>query len=415
MRRPKQRPPNLDIADIFRAHGAAVRQKYPLTWAQLRAMRAIETCRTAVLGGHVDVCDRCGFQRPSYNSCRNRGCPKCQGLAQARWIAARKERVLPVAHFHVVFTLPSALRPLARHNPKQLYTLLLRAAANTLLTFGADPKRLGAQVGITAVLHTWTRELVLHPHVHCIVTAGGLSPDGQSWVHPRGRRDYLFPVRAMSKLFRGKFLDALAEARRSGQLRFVDSCAALADDKAFRRFKRRQSRKRWVVYAKRPFGKAEHLFEYLGRYTHRVGLSNQRLVSVDRSGVTFATRGDNTVTLDPQEFIRRFLQHILPSRFVKIRHYGLMAARNVNTRLEQARALLDPQARSRAPTAEEEAAPVLDWRAQLKQLTGVDLSQCPSCHTGTMIAHPVSATLPVLRVQPPTHPRGPPLYPASTP
>jgi len=423
-RRPTPRRANLDLADIFRAYGAAVRQKYALTWTQLRAMHAIETCRTAALGGHVDVCDRCGHQRPAYNSCRNRHCPKCQSLAQARWIAARKARVLPVAHFHVVFTLPGGLRTLARSNPKRIYTLLFRAAADTLLAFGADPKRLGAQVGVTAVLHTWTRELQLHPHVHCIVTAGGLSPESCRWVHPRGRRDYLFPVRAMSKLFRGKFLHALTEARSAGLLQFSGACAALADDGAYARFNKRLFGKRWVVYAKRPFGGADKLFEYLGRYTHRVGLSNQRLVAVNNHGVTFVTRDDSTVTVPPVEFIRRFLQHVLPARFVKIRHYGLMASTNVQTRLPMARAALDAESRGgdqTRPAPPPEPPTLFDWRAHFQQLTGIDLSRCPKCRAGTMISHPVAPIpspcypAPPFQAQPTA--RGPPapLAPMSLP
>jgi len=384
--RPAAARPGLEVAEIFRAHGEAYRQRHTVDTDQRAAMRAIATCRTAALGGHVDVCDTCGHERPAYNSCRNRHCPKCQSLRQATWIEQRLARLLPTPYFHVVFTLPAALRPLAHRNRRRVFTLLFQAAAQTLLTLGRDPARLGAHLGITAVLHTWTRELQFHPHVHCIVTGGGLAVDGGPWV--AARRRYLFPVQVLSRLFRGKFLAALTHAYRNDELEFGGPTHALADAVAFQQFVDTLYRVEWVVYAKRPFGGPQQVFRYLGRYTHRVGISNQRLQRIDADGVRFATKGGRSITFPPHEFIRRFLLHVLPSGFVKIRHYGLLAAGNATTQLEHARALLQP---SGSP---EHGAPsgsgALDWLTHLLQLTGVDLTRCPRCPLGRMIRHAVS-------------------------
>jgi len=352
-------------------------------------MWAIESCRTSVLGGHLDVCDGCGYQRPAYNSCRNRHCPKCQCLAQARWIEQRTQRILPTHHFHVVFTLPGALRQLALHNRRLIFTLLFRAASQTLLTMGRDPRRLGGLLGITAVLHTWTRKLHFHPHLHCIVTGGGLSPDDHRWVTTKSPR-YLFPVRALSALFRGKFLDALRRAYRRGKLRGGPDLAELLDDQAFDCFIDSLYRQPWVVYAKKPFGGADHVFQYLGRYTHRVAISNQRIKAADRDGVRFVTRGSDTSTLTPDEFIRRFLLHVLPAGFVKIRHYGLLAPAKVSTALERARTLLATDVPIPVDVRDRgEADGDADWRAKFAQLTGVDLRHCPRCKLGAMIRHPL--------------------------
>jgi len=374
------------IADIFRSHGDAYRRARPPSTEQHRVMRAIETCRTSVLGGHLDLCDRCGYQRPAYNSCRNRHCPTCQCLAQARWVAQRSERIVPTHYFHVVFTLPADLRALALANRRVLFTIVFRAASQTLLTLGADPRRLGGLLGITSVLHTWTRALQFHPHLHCLVTGGGLSPDGQRWV-PTKSPNYLFPVRVLSSLFRAKFLNALRCAFRNGELQFSASIAALAQADAFDRFLVPLYQRHWVVYAKHPFGGPEQVFRYLGRYTHRVAISNHRLKAVDQNRVQFRTRGEDTVTLAPLEFIRRFLLHVLPAGFVKIRHYGLFAPANISTKLEAADALL----RNHSPCADSTTAPVHrpDWRAQLAALTGINLLRCPRCQHGTMLRHPI--------------------------
>jgi hypothetical protein len=375
------------IADIFRYHGDAYRRARPPSTEQHRVMRAIEACRTSALGGHLDLCDRCGYERPSYNSCRNRHCPTCQCLAQARWVAQRSERIVPTHYFHVVFTLPAELRALALANRRILFAILFRAASQTLLALGADPHRLGGLLGITAVLHTWTRDLQFHPHLHCLVTGGGLSPDAQRWVRTKSP-NYLFPVRVLSSLFRTKFLAALRRAFRNGELQFRGSTAPLADPAAFDRFLDPLYRRDWVVYAKHPFGGPEQVFRYLGRYTHRVAISNQRLKLVEQNRVQFRTRGEATVTLKPLEFIRRFLLHVLPAGFVKIRHYGLVAPANISTKLEAAATLL----RQDAPSTDSTTAPSLsvDWRHLLASLTGIDLLRCPRCRRGTMLRHPVS-------------------------
>jgi predicted Zn-ribbon and HTH transcriptional regulator len=349
---------------------------------QLKVMRAIEACRTEVLGGHLDVCDTCGYSRPSYNSCRDRHCPKCQSLAQAKWVEDRLERLLPVHYFHVVFTVPPWLRPIFRGNARAMFDLLFASASKTLLKLGEDAKRLGAQLGITAVLHTWTRELDYHPHLHCIVTGGGLWPDGTKWVE--ARRKYLFPVKVMAKLFRGLFLDGLRKLHAAGEI-VVDADFGKLVDSLYRTD--------WVVYAKRPFGGPDHVFKYLGRYTHRVGISNQRLISLDERGVTFATKNGRTVTLEAQEFIRRFLQHVLPSGYVKKRHFGLWAAGNVTTRLAVARSLLSSVSppKPAVPAAEVRIAALdFEWQRRLLRLTGIDVTRCPRCISGRMIARPLT-------------------------
>lgn len=393
--------PELEVADIFRRHLDDYRQLHALTEGQARAVRALLACRTAALGGHLDRCTVCGFEKPSYNSCRNRHCPKCQALAQARWVDARLEHILPVHYFHLVFTLPSDLHGLAYSNPSEIFALLFKSAAETLLTLAADPKWLGqkAQPGITAVLHTWTRDLRLHPHVHCIVTGGGLADDLSQWV--TASRDFLFPVHVMGKLFRGKFMAGLEQLLADGKLR--DD----ATDRAARRRRQRLYQTSWVVYAKRPFGGPEQVFRYLGQYTHRVAISNRRLVSMDDQAVVFRTRGGDTATVSPTEFIGRFLLHILPSHFVKIRHFGLMASGNVSTKLERARALLpatttkhdassahpDSTARSSDP----ENDPTLPWPELLLALTGVDVLLCPRCQQRTIVRE----RLPPARASPP--------------
>ena len=366
--------PSVEVADLLREHLDAL-MRDPLASEQRKAVRALVRCRTAQLGGHMDVCAACGHERPSYNSCRDRHCPKCQGLAQARWVRARMRRVLGTHHFHVVFTLPAELRSLAARNRRLVFELIMKAAADSLLDLGRDPKWLGAraQLGITAVLHTWTRELVFHPHVHCIVTGGGLAVDGQRWI--AAASEFLFPVHVLAALFRGKVLDGLARARREGRL-------VLAPEDQGRAARRRTDaphRSRWVVYAKRPFGGAEQVYRYLGRYTHRVAISNARILSATRDAVTFRTRGDATATLPTLAFLQRFLQHVLPHGFVKIRHYGLLASGNVTTRLERARALLGG-----APTTPLDETlsgddPDEPWPELLAAVADIDMSLCPSC------------------------------------
>jgi hypothetical protein len=393
--------PVLEVADILRRHLDGYRQSHALTMGQERAAQALVACRTPALGGHLDRCITCGFEKPAYNSCRNRHCPKCQALEQARWVEARLDRILPVHYFHLVFTLPSELHSLAYSNPSEIFALSFRSAADALLTLAADPKWLGsaAKPGITAVLHTWTRDLRFHPHVHCIVTGGGLSCDQSQWVE--ASRDFLFPVHVIGSLFRGKFMAGLRELLAKGKLR--DD----ATDRASRRRRQRLYQMSWVVYAKRSFGGPEQVFRYLGRYTHRVAISNARLVSVDDQAVVFRTRAADTATMSPTEFIGRFLLHILPSHFVKIRHFGLMASGNVSTKLERARALLPPIPADRDasldhPDADHgtEAAPIdptLPWSALLLALTGIDALLCPRCQQRTIIRQ----ALPPARASPP--------------
>jgi hypothetical protein len=359
----------LDLADIVRQHRAELEAHYELSTSQRRVLSAIALCRTAALGGHLELCPSCGHERPAYNSCRNRHCPKCQALAQEKWIAARSERMLPVGHFHVVFTLPAQLRALANYQPKLIYDALFQAASLTLLELGRS--RLQAELGVTMVLHTWTRTLLLHPHVHAIVTAGGLSLDGSRWV-PSARK-YLFPLQAMSEVFRAKMLGALANLHELGRFDGFDD---LRDPEAFDRLMGSLSRIGWVVYAKKPFAGVDQVLRYLGRYTHRVAIANSRLVAITDSAVTFRTKSGKTCTLAPVEFLRRFLLHVLPAGFVKIRHYGLLASANVDSKLMVARELLQPCATPTTDTASRSEATCLDM---LLSLTGRDVRVCPQC------------------------------------
>jgi len=360
-----------------------------LTPEQHKVMRAIEICRTSVLGGHLDVCKSCGYESPSYNSCRNRHCPKCQALAQAQWLEKRRERILPVPYFHVVLTIPGELRPLAFLNRRLFFELLFQSASKTLLTLGWDPDRLGAQLGFTAVLHTWTRALLFHPHLHCIVTGGGLSEDGKRWVS--GSSKYLFPVEVISPLFRGKFDAALSSAFRDEQLALPNN---LTTPEEFEILRRSLFSKNWVVYSKRPFAGPEQVFSYLGHYTHRVGISNHRILSVTDDSVIIATRGNATASMHPHEFIRRFLNHVLPQGFVKIRHYGLLASSNVNSKLVVARNLLQPSNQSSDSAAQTEHDKPQDWVDLNEALTGVNLRVCPACGSDRLYQIPIPPNVP---------------------
>ena len=376
--------PALEVADIFRAHGPAWRlaQAGHLSLGQLKVMSAIEACRTAQLGGHVERCEDCDHVRIAYNSCRNRHCPKCQGAAAQRWLEAREAELLPLAYYHVVFTLPAQIGDIAFHNKAVVYDILFKAASQTLLTIAADPKHLGARLGLTAVLHTWGSALTHHPHVHCIVPGGGLSLDGQRWISCRPR--FFLPVRVLSRLFRRLFLDQLAAARAEGRLTFFGELAGLADRGAFCAHLRPLRRAEWVVYAKRPFAGPESVLAYLARYTHRVAISSSRLVACDDKGVTFRWkdyRADGParrklMTLAPGEFIRRFLIHVLPGGFHRIRHYGLFANTARAANLAKARALLqapapspaDPGAEPEAPSKPEIACPCCGGRMVLIEI-----------------------------------------------
>src|SRR2546428_2461491 len=344
-------------------------------------MQAIEACRTAALCGHRETCDTCGAERIAYNSCRNRHCPKCQTLAKERWLAARRAELLPVEYFHVVFTLPHALNALAQGNPRVIYTLLFRAVAATLTTFGRDPRHLGGDLGGTAILHTWGQNLFQHIHLHCVVTGGALAPDGARWIAaPPG---FLFPVRALAKVFRGKYLDALRRAFAKGALRFAGSLAPLAEPAAFATWLDQLRRPDWVVYAKRPFAGPAQVLEYLGRYTHRVALSNDRLLSLDDGIVRFRWKdyadGDRlkVMALAAEEFIRRFLLHVVPDGFVRIRHFGLLANRTRRATLARCRELLAAPAAPAAPRRE-------PAQALMLRLTGLDIARCAVCQQGLL-------------------------------
>ena len=338
----------LELADIFRAHGSAWRQAQHghLSLGQLKVMSAIEQCRSAALGGHVLRCEACAQLQIAYNSCRNRHCPKCQASAARRWLEARQADLLPVEYYHVVFTLPAPISAIAYYNKAPIYDLLFEVAAETLRTIAADPKHLGAHIGATLVLHSWGSALTHHPHVHGIVPGGGLSPDGQRWV--ACKPGFFLSVRVLSRLFRRRFLEELTKAHRAGQLQFFAEYAALSDANAFAEWLAPLRAVEWVVYAKRPFAGPAAVLAYLSRYTHRVAISNSRLLALDERGVTFRwkdyrAKGSTrykTMTLDPHEFMRRFLLHVLPSGFHRIRHYGLIANAARRELLARARTLL---------------------------------------------------------------------------
>jgi len=373
----------LEVAEIFRQHGPAYRESYRLSRNELRVMRAIEVCRTAALGGHKDRCDHCGHVEISYNSCRNRHCPKCQTLRKEQWIEARSEDLLPIPYFHVVFTLPSELNPLVSMNRKILYDLLFRSVSETLTELAQDPKRLGAVVGIIGILHTWGQNLMDHPHIHCIVTGGGLSPDRNRWVPSRKR--FFIPVRVISALFKGKFLDLLKKCFQSNALQFPDRIRHLKPPRDFERFRRQLYRLKWVVYCKPPFNGALGVLQYLGRYTHRIAITNNRILSNREGKVSFLWRDyadHNTqkiMTLKAGEFIRRFLFHVLPSRFVRIRHFGLLANRKRKNTIALCRKILGEV---KIPT--QQSARKETWQEQLFRICGIDVTLCPICQKGRM-------------------------------
>ena len=362
---PRGRP---ELADIFRQHGESYRQTHRLATSQLKVMRAVSVCRTQELGGHLDRCNSCGFERPAYNSCRNRHCPKCQSLAKARWLNKQTSELLPVGYFHLVFALPHEFNRLILAHKKILLALLFKAVSETLLEFGQS--RLGGTMGIIAVLHTWDQTLKDHFHLHCLVPAGALSLDHSRWIG--ARPNFLFPVTALSQVFRGKFLDLLQRACEKGKIP-----AANNEIKASRQ-------KSWVVYAKKPFGSPQTVLDYLGRYTHRVALSNDRILKFENGEVTLSYRDrkdgnrKKTIPLKADEFIRRFLLHVLPDGFMRIRHFGFLANRSKKQALAQCRKILklDPA----LPKCTK-----VSVKDLLLEITGFDLSRCPSCQKGTMI------------------------------
>lgn len=379
--------PKIEVADIFRRYGEAYRNEHDgsLSTAQRRVMSAIEVCRTAALGGHVEECDNdnCGHQRISYNSCRNRHCTKCQSLARAEWIEERQSELLDCEYFHIVFTVPEEIATIAYQNKEVVYSILFRAAAETLRTIAADPKHLGAEIGFFAVLHTWGQNLLHHPHLHFVVAGGGLAPEGNHWISCRP--GFFLPVRVLSRLFRRLFLKSLQKEFDSGKLKFFSSLEALQDRKSFLRYLAPARKAEWVVYAKPPFAGPQQVLDYVGRYTHRVALSNDRLLDMENGEVRFRWKDyrDNnrqkTMTLTADEFIRRFLLHVLPHGFQRIRYYGFLGNRYRKQKLARCRLLL-----GMPDNDTQDSEPSSDYRDRYEKLTGLSLWECPICHQGRM-------------------------------
>src|SRR5271166_4521425 len=375
----------LEVADVFRHFGPAFRDQHgaALSGARRRAMIAIESCRTAALGGHVERCGECGHQRIAYDSCRNRNCPKCQGLARAQWIADRQAELLDVPYFHVVFTVQREIEAIAFQNQTVVYGILFRAASETLCTIAADTEHLGAENFFLGVLHTWAQNLLHLPHIHFLFPGGGIAPDGDRWI--ACRPGFFLPVRVLSEMFRGKFLHYLEKAFSAEELKFFSAHRHLQEPAAFRRYLAPVWNSEWVVYAKRPFAGPAQVLDYVGRYTHRVAISNNRLVSMDNGKVRFRWKDyrdgnrQKTMTLDGGEFIRRFLIHVLPDGFHRIRYYGFLGNCHRTRKLARCRELLGMA--PAAPTPD----PPADYRDRFKALTGRSLRECPHCHAGIMV------------------------------
>jgi hypothetical protein len=380
----------LELADVVVRFQDRFQDRYGarLSYEQLRTLRDIPACRTAALGGHVQQCTDCGHRQNAYNSCRNRHCPKCQAAARAEWLAARQQELLPVPYFHVVFTLPPEFSALALQNPRAVYGLLFRAASQTLLKVARNPRRLGAKIGFLSVLHTWGQNLMHHPHVHCVVPAGGMSLDGEQWVPCRRSRkgkEFFLPVRVLSRVFRGKFIAGLKRLFQAGKLKFFGDCKTLAQPAAFNQLLDQSVRQDWVVYAKRPFGGPEQVLKYLARYTHRVAISNQRLIAIDDHHVAFHYKdyADHSRTkvmqLDGSEFLRRFLMHVLPRGFVRIRHYGWLANRDRGKNLDLCLRLL----RVSQSADDVSVTPVTDTNAPCEHSESAPI--CPACQKGKLL------------------------------
>lgn len=372
---------NIELQDIFQRYGMEFRNNHRLPLHQLKTMNCIESCRTSKLGGHIDECDSCGHLRISYNSCRNRHCPKCQYLSKERWLLNREQDLLPVGYFHVVFTIPDGLNPIALRNQKEVYSILFRAASETLLELGKDPKYLGGQLGFISVLHTWGQNLMDHPHLHCIVPGGGLSLDGSFWMN--SRKKFFIPVKVLSKKFQGKFLAYLKEAYGNGRLRFPGQIESLGRNCNFQRLIDNLYQINWVVYCKPPFKSPYHVLRYLGRYTHRVAISNNRIIDISNGQVAFKWRDykdhnrNKLMSVETNEFIRRYLLHVLPPKFVKIRHYGILSNRNRNSKLKVCQKLTGTIYRVKSEK--------LSIEELLLKLTGFDLRSCPCCNKGKMV------------------------------
>jgi hypothetical protein len=382
------------MADVLQAFGPAFEEEYghTLSSGQRQAMRAIVRCRTAALGGHVEACDTCGEVRIAYNSCRNRNCPKCQAAARAAWLDRQAQDLLPVEYFHVVFTLPNAIGPVALQNPRLIYGALFQAAAESLVELAADPRRLGAEIGFLAVLHTWGQTLTLHPHIHCVIPGGGLLPDGQRWISCRP--GFFLSVKPLGQLFRGKFLAIFAQLYTSGLLTLVGGQKELDNPERFAGWIDELRGTDWVVYAKPPFGGPQQVLKYLARYTHRVAISNRRLVGMDDQTVSFQWKDyangnvSKVMTVDGVEFVRRFLQHVLPTGFVRIRHFGFLANRCRDEKLARCRALLGAQSVPNIESRDELPIEVTITNRAVDGDEGVELKSsrcCPVCRVGQMI------------------------------
>jgi len=377
--------PSFEVADVFRRYGGEYRQAHGdfLSPAQRRVMRAIEVCRTAARGGHVEECDEGGHQRISYNSCANRRCPKCQSPARAQWLEDRQAELLETEYFHVVFTIPEEIAALAYQNKKEVYGILFRVAAETLCTIAADPRHLGAEIGFFAVLHSWGQNLLFHPHLHCVAAGGGISLDGSRGVSCRP--GFFLPVRVLSRLFRRLFLEALETAFDTGKLQFFSSLEALRERSAFQQYPASVREREWVVYAKPPFAGPQPVLDYVGRYTHRVAISNHRIQNIENGQVSFRRKDyrdhnrQKTMTLTADEFIRRFLLHVLPPGFQRIRYYGFLGNRHRAQKLARCRRLLGMPVPESVPAEQS-----LDYRDRYEQLTGISLRHCPVCRHGHM-------------------------------
>ena len=384
----------MELADIFREYGPSYREAHPLPLRMHKVIDAIIQCRTFSLGGHVDRCDSCGYERPFYNSCRNRHCPKCGSLSKERWLLSRKQHVLPIVYFHTVFTIPDTLNPLALINQRVIYNILFRAGSETLLELGRDRKHLGGEIGVIATLHTWGQNMIDHPHLHCIVTGGGLASDGKKWVHSKKTKNggsFFVHVNVLSDLFKKKFITYLKEAYDNGHLKFEGQISCLSSNTAFKQFTDDLYERKWVTYCKEPYSGAEKVLEYLGRYTYRVAISNRRLLKLEDDRVTFKWHDyrdgkEKVMSLNAFEFIRRFLLHILPKGFFKIRYYGILASRNLGTKLKRCKEILGV----RTNTLLEK----INWMKLLYKMTGIDLLRCPVCKTGQMIRRPLNHSPP---------------------
>ena len=385
-----RRANGLEVADIFREYGPAYRATHKLPLQHLKAMSAIESCRTKALGGHLEECDTCGAEVPAYNSCRNRFCPKCNWLAKEKWLLKRKKELLPVSYFHVVLTIPDLLNPLTRYNEKAIYDILFKAGSETLLTLGKDPKHLGADIGFMAILHTWGSNMIDHPHLHCVVPCGGLSDDEMEWLWPnksKKKKKFFVHVHVISDLFKKKFLHYLDAAYQKGELKLQGQVAHLQDPAAFNKLKSELYGKKWVTFCKQPFGGPEQVLEYLSRYTHRVAISNHRLIKVEGGRVYFKWKNYRKdgkfeeTSLDVFEFIRRFLLHVLPKGYFKIRYFGILASRNRH-KLWTAQEILGNSEDVQERKNEEGEKSFEEW---FFELTGIEAGICPYCKKGRLI------------------------------